>query len=147
MTKAFKRGDVVTDISNHEFLILRREDTYGNNYFALRIDNKFYTDYLSDSEISLSKKKPFKVTKGKVDIFDGYVALKGNKMFISVGCRLFRNVKEAKQHWANDGTGAHALNDYMDGRQDAIGQWEERKKYNTKRLAKTLKLIEKAKEA
>ncbi len=99
-----------------------------------------YLDSLYDWNFTSTKKKPAKFITGKVDGFDALILKASGKTFISVGCRVFHNLKEARQHWSN-GPDGHHFDDPLDE-----GQAIFRHKANIKRLKQTEKLYAKFKE-
>src|SRR6202000_1121875 len=57
-----------------------------------------------------TKKKPYHVVKADVDGYVGFVGVRGNKHFISVGC-FTGTLKDAKYRWSNDPTNAYHIDE------------------------------------
>lgn len=139
---AFKRGDVVVNDSGDEWIKLGKIYADDENAKFVNVEGENY-DFASDNDFQPTKKKPYKVVKGDVDGYVGFVAVKkGKQSVISVGC-FIGNLEDAEHRWSNDPD-----NSYHAGEVDPNGQYyiSDRVKTNTKRLAKVRKLLAKAKE-
>lgn len=141
MANKFKRGEVVTyvnfDGEDKSVVIVK---SLKDIYSVLNLDEGYADDvFATDIIAKKGKVKPWSVTRAYIDGYVAIVAVKGSKTIISMGCRWFTNMKDARWHWSNDD-----VNSYWGDNGDLD---TDRKAANTKRLRKVEQLYKKAKEA
>lgn len=127
----FKKGDVVTapDYDYGTFVLLSKSSS---GFEAYNLDTG-ENIYLPLYTLEPTKRKPWTVLTTRVDGFDAAVASNGSRKVLTMGCRTFTNLKQAKDHWGPNGEHAEAYEegDYGDS---------ERVKMNEKRLKGMTKL-------
>lgn len=138
----FKRGSVV-NFGGYRVVIIRNGPDV--TFFELEHEYQDTTTRENFYGAWLTGEKPFKVVTGKVDGYNGAVLKRGKEQYISVGCRIFHNLSEAKKHWSNGKTGYHFGGDgfYERDGKELI----QRRNANSKRYADTKTLVAKMKEA
>lgn len=139
MTK-FKKGDVVSHYASGDtHVVLKRRPK--KDYFNTFNVTQGYVEGYSPSDYLPTKKKSVAVVSREIDGFEAFAFKRGGKTVISVGCRVFANLKEARKHWSN-GEDGHHYNDELYTEEDRAY----RKQSNIKRLKATEKLVAKLKE-
>lgn len=137
--KNYKVGDVLLD-DNMEYVVISR-------FVSFNLTVGYEEDIPAGGKLL---KRKYKVTRGKVDNYTGYVlSHKGKVEYIIVGCRVFTSLDEARKHWSNGPDGHHyklrtykTFNGFIDV--DVYGVTAVRYEENNNRLKATEKFVARA---